>query len=528
MTDRSLRFAILLGSLMLGWQQTGSGIQLRSYVPARHDRFTGYPTAPAWNDSAWFVSRDYTGIGWAPVDLNFQRQFALITPTHLVGATHYKPNVGSLVRFLNASGVIVERTVASLTPIQNELSQDTDLTVITLSSPLLASDLVSHFPYLNLATEADYLDLALVVFGWHVKAGKGRLFAIEDIEEGDINRTRMLRFDYSKQTGDPDDSYLEGGDSGSPTFALAGGHPALIGIHSTADENPAKRMSYDTFVPHYVTQLNSVLAPTGYQMTPAYPPPVSLTVEQATPPAKLLQANPGSWQFQLVNRSDVAATNLTIELSFPGAAGPTSLTAPGWIITPAGGGIWRLRSGTLAAGATVSITAHWLNLGLTESLHADMLLASDGSASQQFQFTTPLAPSYNAWAVNLTDPSPSADPDGDSVANLPEYAFGGDPMAKSLTNLTGARLLPTLRVEDQTAKLEFFVREDAVNRGISYVVEYSETLAADAWTSTPPVGTTVVDTPTEPPTPGWLRRTVSFETAGSARFCRVRVELDEG
>lgn len=523
--------SLLLACLLLPCMaHQGWGIELRAYEAARHDRFTGYPVAPVWNDAAWFGSRGYSGIGWAPADESFQRQFALITPLHLVGATHFQPNLGSTIRFLNASGRTVDRTVAGLTPISNELDQASDLTVITLSSPLLTADQVAHFPYLNLADEADYLDTELVVFGWHAKAGRGRLAGFEDIAEPPLNRTRMMRFDYwnaPDSPGDPDDCYLEGGDSGSPSFAVVGGHPALVGIHSTIDEDASKRSGYDTFVPHYRARLNAVLAPAGYQMTPAFPPVVSWTTTQATTPTPWRQANPGSCRFELVNRSANEATNLAVVLRFPASAAPSSLAAAGWLITPAEPGAWSLRRATLAAGAAAAITAEWLDLGLGASLAAELTVVADGSARQRVDCVQPLAPSYNAWAVGLAENPPTADPDGDGLVNLQEYGFGGDPQVSSRVGPTGVALLPALRVAGNEATVEFPVRDDAALRGLTYGIEFSTTLEPEAWSATPLPGMVVTDAPYLPALAGWLRRTVTFDSGAAVGFCRVRIEWNE-
>jgi hypothetical protein len=526
MTRHRFGITLLAGCLLPGVGQPGWAIQIRGYSPERHDRFTGYPAAPVWNDAAWFDSRGFTGVGWAPADTPYQRQFALISPRHLVCATHFSPKPGVVIRFLNRSGTTVERTVAGLVPIQNDLQEATDLTVVTLSSPLLPADQVAHFPYLNLAAEADYLDTALVVFGWHVRAGRGRLAGFDDVVAKDLNKTRVMRFDYWKAAGDPDDSDLEIGDSGSPSFAVAGGRPALVGIHTTVDEDPLKRSAFDTFVPHYLAGLNTVLAPAGYQMTPAYPVAVNLDAAQSLTPATWRQANPGSCRFDLTNTSAATATNVAVGLRFPPANVPDALDAPGWLVTPGGAGEWELRRATLPAGATVTIAAEWLDLGLSDSLDTELTLVSDGSARQRFDFPRQLAPSYAAWAAGLTNPAAAADDDGDAVVNLHEYAFGGDPTVNSRTRPSGGMLLPGLRMAGTVATLEFPVREDATARGLAYHLEFSETLTPGSWTGTPPPGMTVADVPYSPAEAGWRLRTVSFATATS-RFCRVRVELDE-
>ncbi|MEI6654366.1 MAG: hypothetical protein WCP45_06330 [Verrucomicrobiota bacterium] len=509
--------------LLLGLAASAAAIEIRNYVAARHDRFTEFPAASAWNATAWYPSHQFTGVGWARDDTPYCRQFALVSPLHLVCATHYQPLPGTVMRFLNSDGVTVDRSVALLTPITNELDQNTDLTLVTLSSPLLPADKVTPFPYLNLGDENEYLGTPLTVFGWQTKVGKGVLSMFDDLTANGLPNTRLMGFAYPIASGGQDDVYLEIGDSGSPTFAMVGDTPALLGTHTAIDANATTRFNFDTFVPHYIAQLNAAMAADGHQMTPVYP----LEVAAAPTPSIWRKATPGNCRFDIKNVTARAVTHLTVTLNFPAASAPDSLTAPGWIITPGTPGEYALTLASLSAATTDSITAAWLDLGVSASLAITLSLAADDNPLRTFNFNQTLAPSYKAWAAGLSNNDMAADPDGDGIPNLLEYAFGGDPAVTSQTMPSGAALLPALNVSGSGGTLSFPVRDDAALRGLTYDVEFSATLETGSWSLTPPPGYAVVDAPFNPAVPGHLLRCVSFAASDPAHFCRVRVELNE-
>jgi hypothetical protein len=76
--------------------------------------------------------------------------------------------------------------------------------------------------------------------------------------------------------------------------------------------------------------------------------------------------------------------------------------------------------------------------------------------------------------------------------------------------------------------MRFPVREDAEIRGLSYLVEFSDDLAPGSWGGVGPVGLVTVDEPLEPVVEGWLLREISFDGGELRRFCRLRVEMNEG
>ena len=503
-------------------------MEIRDYSATRHDRFTGFPASPAWNDSAWFGTRAFTGAGWRPADGTNKRQFALVSPQHIVCVTHYAPGAGSVIRFLNADGLTVERTVDSTTAIQNDLGQNTDLSLARFTTPLAAGDKVDAFPYLDLADENAYLNTRLTVFGWHARAGRGFIAAFDDIEGTGLNLTRALRFDFPKNYGWQDDCYLQSGDSGSPSFASVDGTPALVAVHTAVDETDAFRQNYDTFVCHYIAKLDLLMAADGYQMTPTAPPPTALAAEAVRTPEPWRQAMPATGRFDLTNTGTAVATNPNAVLRFAPAQSPDTLDAPGWTVTNGAAGEFLLHRANLPAGETSSLTATWSQTGIAGQLPIRLDCWADGIAVRSYDFTTGLLPSYQAWADTLAQPAPEADGDGDGFANLLEYAFGGNPEVASRFQPGGVPLQPQVSVDSGTVIVDFPVREDAEDRGITYVVEFSTTLANGSWSADPPPGYAVEDDAYTPDSPGYLRRRVTFDASAPRRFCRVRVELDEG
>jgi len=500
-------------------------MEIRNYQASRHDRFLNFPTAPSWNDSAWFASRSYTGVGWVPGEEH--RQFALISPKHVVFATHYVPANGTVIRFLNADGVTVDRTVASATAVLNNSNEQTDLSLLTLSSPIEASEGITPFPYLNLGNDSSYQGAILDVFGWYGKVGRGTVASIQNYAEPGVSQTRIMSFLYPKASGNQDDAYLVVGDSGSPTFAMAGNVPALVGVHTAAGETDTDRINVDTFIPFYVTKLNALMAPDGYQMTPAYASPVTLTLSSASTPAILRQAEAGSCRFDLRNASGPAAGNVTLTLRFPSGMGPSSLAASGWIVDQAGPEVWELHRASLNPNVTSSITASWTKLPAVSSLVIELIHGSDQSPKRLRKFDLEPAPSYAAWSDGLAQAALADDPDQDGVINLLEYAFGGEPLVSSMASPAGIHLAPVIAMEASQAAVSFPIRSDAAIRGLSYGLEYSTTLAAGSWSSTPPAGIGITDDPFDPPWSGFLRRTVRFDAAETRIFCRVRIGLDE-
>lgn len=504
-----------------GWSQA---LEIRSYSASRYDRFTGYPSAPEFNDTAWYGSRNYSGVGWIPGEGN-SRQFALVSPQHVVFASHYYPGNGTTIRFLNTDGVTVDRTVVGVQFVLNENSQATDLCLLELSSPITAAEKVPHFPFLNLASESAYTGIMLTIFGWEMKAGRGSIRAIEDSDGTEINTTRLMEFRYRRQTGNQDDAYVVVGDSGSPTFATVGGNPALVGTHTAAGQSTTYYYGYDSFIPHYAGKLDELMADDGYRMTPAYPPSVALAAA-VVEDSPLNQAYPGVCYLDLSNEGENDAGNTRLTLHFPEGAVPTSVTAPGWIQESSGPQDWIFRRANLAAESGARVTISWDAVPALDSILVEISRQADGLPLAVQTFDLEPVPTFKAWAAGLEDATETGDSDQDGISNLLEYAFGGNGEVSSLMSEGGVSLVPLVSMGDGAALLRFPVREDASRRGITYVVEYSDSLEADSWQ---PGTMTLADgvSPYEPEVEGFLMRSVSWNAEQGKLFARVRVTVNE-
>lgn len=497
-------------------------LQLRSYLPAVHDRFTGFPAAPVMNPGFLHGSARFTGVGWYVADT--RRQFTLVTSQHFLCATHFTPVVGGIVRFVDSTGAVIERSVVSVTPVPNDSAGSSDIAVGKLDAPLPST--VAVFPWLNLAEDEAAHGARLMVFGRIAKGGSGVLAGFETLDETGVADTRCLRFDYLSASGGADDCQFEGGDSGSPCFVTVNGMPVLVGTNSAVGTGEGFVANYSAYVPHYASRIDTILAADGMSMTPAYPSAAGLVTRLETSPPTLRQLHPGTAGFFIRNPGTQPAGAVTAVVEFGSGAAPDRFNAPGWTVT-GGSGIWTMQRASLAAGEEAEFSAEWDVIPETGALPCTITLTSDASPDAFLGMDVDVAPSYAAWSQDLPEAGTGDDPDGDGIPNLLEYAFGSDPLSGSTGVVAGLPLQPTLTAVSGAAgsvSLVFPEREDAAGRGLSYVVEFSQTLLEGSWTTDPPDGVMVS---AEALAAGFLKRTLTWSSDSPCRFARLRVELEE-
>ncbi|MGC4013062.1 MAG: hypothetical protein QM755_00885 [Luteolibacter sp.] len=530
-SPKGRRAAVLL---LLAAAPSAHALYIRGYTASRHDRFTGFPTAPVLNTASWITGSNYTGVGWLASDS--RRQFALVSPQHFVMPTHWGVINGDQVQFLSSSGQIVTATIASTTMIQ-ESSVGTDLTLGRFTTPIPAGSGVSPFPYGD--TNEAYYQMgsssrrALRVFGFSGRVGGGSisLSQFPDVNLGNGTVSRMYGFTYTLAAGGQDDCYFEDGDSGSPSFIdPSGSKPLLIGTHSAADRTSSALTytSYDTFLPHYISQLNQQMVTDGYQMIPSSPPTVTLaSAKTSTSPTTLRRVQSGTATFTISNTtSSNGATNVVTSLTFPTGSGPTTITGTGWFVDTAGPDAWTLHRATLANGTPALLTASWNSIPATATLPVTVTTKSDGSSLQTSNYDLAPAVSYAEWSAPLAQPATSDDPDSDGRNNLIEYAFGGDPSGGSTALATGVSVDAILTTTGGTSTLRFPVRSDSQVRGLTYMIEWSDNLTS--WSTTAPSGASSPSYQAySPAISGFKESRVTFPANAARKFARVRVTLDE-
>lgn len=527
-------------AVLLAFTLPAHSLTVRGYNATDHDRFTGFPASPVMNPGFLYDATKYTGVGWwtyvSGTYGTIHSQITAVSPRHLVCAAHARPSPGvHPVHFIDSTGALVTRTVSAFANVPNDdASASADLCVITLATPL--PDTVAPFPWLNLTGgEAAYLSQELQVLGQTPngtpRGGRASLSSFETYDiSATITDTRCSRFLYSTLAGLANDCFLTPGDSGGPSFADVGGQPALVSTHIAAIENiaPGQHLSIDTFLPHYVERVDEILEPAGHRLVPVNFTPTTLAIPSAAAsPATLRRLNPGSVGFSVANTGGALTGNLAVTITFPAGEEPDSLTAPGWVVESGGTGVWHLRAATLAAAASLSFTANWSALPDLAAVGCTIAADSDTAAAVNAAPSFPLAPSYAAWAAGLAQPGQTADPDADALENLFEYALGGDPESGSMLLPGDHPLRPQLAESGGTVFFSFPERDDALLRGLSYVVETSTDLESPSWSATLPPGNATTTAPFAPDVPGFLKRTVTWPADGLQRFVRVKVELAE-
>jgi len=260
-------YVLLYGCL---FAMPAHGLNIRGYVPARHDRFSsGYPGSPVVNTNFHADFYDFSGVGWH--SLYPYLSYTLISPSHFVGANHVNPGIGATLTFHARDGALRSFTVANQYNMTNAAGENTDLVVGELSQPVAPCDNITFYPILDLESETDYIGRGLLVYGATARVGKGTISAFQDFG-GDpitggagVNSTRAYNFVYVNAVGSQDDCHAEGGDSGSPSFVAMDGELFVVGVHTAVLTTGLAVTTFDSFVPHYLDQIDGILQQQGYQ-----------------------------------------------------------------------------------------------------------------------------------------------------------------------------------------------------------------------------------------------------------------------
>nr|WP_226895537.1 trypsin-like peptidase domain-containing protein [Luteolibacter marinus] len=487
------------------------------------------------NPNFIYGASNYTGVGWwVYISANHGTIYSpicAVSPRHLVCAAHALAGPGKVVHFIDSNGTQVDRTVGSFGVVENDAMENSDLCVVTLTSPLPAT--VAHYPWHNLAGgDAAYQGQSLIVLGQNPngtpRAGEAILTGFDDEDGPIVEGTYDVTWTYNSALAPVNACALSPGDSGGPSFSLVGGKPALVGTHHAAGTTGLVTTSFDTLLSHYVTKVDAILAPAGHRLARATFTATTLAIpSSASSPTTLRRLNPGSVNFSVANVGAALTGNLAVTLTFPAGHQPDSISAPGAVVEATGSGSWELRKATLDAGTSLAFTASWTALPDLPSISVDLSAGSDTAATVDASPSFTLAPSYAEWADGLTQPGQTEDPDQDTLENLLEYAFGGDPES-GLMRLPGDHpLVPVMTESGGTVSISFPERDDAVLRGLSYVIETSGMMEVSSWLPGLPPGAASSAAPFAPAVPGFVQRTVSWPAAPPAGFARVRVELAE-
>lgn len=270
----------------LAFGASGSTV-IRNFQPAVHDRFySGIDKA--------FVGDpyDFSGVGFS----SSQRWATLISDCYFISATHYHAGDGESVTFWetnDSSGPSHTYTVAG-----GQQVSGTDLWVGWLDSAVDAS--IARYSILGLPAYADYLGLSLFNYGLTHRVGRNVLDALSTETIGGSTGD-VLWFDYDNDDTPSvggDETFVQVGDSGAPSFTVHDGELTVLGIHwAITDDFPATNegeSSVDTFVPSYIASLNAVLADKSQSVKVVPEPSAAMFV--------LIGATGMAWRFRRLAR----------------------------------------------------------------------------------------------------------------------------------------------------------------------------------------------------------------------------------
>ncbi len=493
---------IFITAVWLTCVVSASGLGVRTYEPARHDRFTGFPNAPVANPTFLHADLDFSGIGYSVDDP--RRQFTLISPTHVAGAYHFRIAPTQRIRFVAPDGTVVERAVGVSHAILNGDDEITDLWIGELEQALPEN--IRRLPVLSRDTEAAYNAQQLIVTGFNARAGRGFISGFLDFGDdpvtagAGINTTRTYTFNYASFAGNRDDAFAQSGDSGSPSLALDGGSLALVGTHTAVNVTVATTTTFDTFVPHYFAEVDAVMEARGYHVrrTGSLAPALALTLEA---PGGAVAA--GGAPFDVV--TTVSNTGLVdahnVELS------PTSHALP--IVAAAGAG-WVGAEPGLRGGVAANTTAPPYIATFTAPARSDgpLIVAASLTADG---LSAPLLATLEIDTflpyAGFTSDDPASDLDHDGLAAALEYALGTAVDVPSLVpfSFAGGTIAFTRR-----------------RNGAAVVLETSPSLAPGDWTVVAEGAATV-----EPATEyGFENVTIIPELGAGPTFFRLRATLD--
>ena len=204
-----------------------------------------------------------------------------------------------------------------------------------------------------------------------------------------------------------------------------------------------------------------------------------------------------------LTRTGSTTAALTVNFTIGGTAtsGADYSNLPTTVVIPAGSGTATLL--VTAVDDTVTEPTETVSLTLAPGVYtigaADNATVSIGDRQRSI---------YGGWSESpfakpFTDTSPGSDPDGDSLINLLEFAFGTDPTASGSVGLTfvmggnvtaaGVPILmnmaPTAQAPDMRAV--FVRRKDHVAAGLTYTVVFSADLGM--WTASSAIPEVLTD-----------------------------------
>jgi hypothetical protein len=197
-------------------------------------------------------SYDFSGVGYG------SHWATLVTENCFLSAYHYHPATGETITFHannNPAGASYSYTVTGGIKIGSS-----DLWLGWFDSSVTVNPSIERYSVPLFPTADDYLGLLLYNYGLNQRVG---LNVLDELGITTVNGSIGVVNWYDYDNNDipsvgGDETMLQGGDSGGPSFTIVNSSLTLLGIHWALTVAP--NGSLDTFVPAYVDAINAVLA----------------------------------------------------------------------------------------------------------------------------------------------------------------------------------------------------------------------------------------------------------------------------
>jgi len=227
-------------------------------------------TTPAYvrNASCWaadYVSQ-LTAISPWNSDASFQKAGVLVSPRHVLFATHYLPAVDSTIRFVKADNTVVTRTITDLETLTvvDAPNLYPDITVGLLDSDVgsginfakvLTVSFTDKLPPLNTnflpCARTDQEEKLLICNLVNLPTATSPTQFCSMLQPADIPRLEFYE-------------NMVGGDSGSPVFFFINGEMVLLTVMTNGGQGSG------TSISAYIDDINAAMTTLGggYQLTP--------------------------------------------------------------------------------------------------------------------------------------------------------------------------------------------------------------------------------------------------------------------